>query len=232
MNANIVRINQVVIENSLWVLSAFIENKLSAQLSDSKLKKENFFREDSLKYFVAITDDRPRCQWTRAGEDGDKICSYYSEKPIVDQESIVSTFKDKLNSQFSTWGGIDKIRFIGIVSPNGGARKPYHELITTPPKISGELYNVTAVNWHDHFADLSEEIITEATVGVRYGLLKPALHVSSVTIDGGDPLARRSYHLDDDNHIVFANDVLDASKVQNIDITYDTREENHNPGWQ
>ena len=230
-HADIVRINQIVIENSLWVLSAFIENKLSAQSSDSKLKKENFFREDSLKYFVVITDEYPYCDWYRAegdgnGIEGSGICYYYAKI------TIVSTFKEKLISQFSKWGGIDKIRFVGIVSPTGGARKKYHELITKHPKISGKLYDVTAANWYSHFTDLSEEIIIAATVGVRYRLGKLALHVSSVTIDGGDPLARRSYHLDDDNHIVFANDVLDASKVQNIDITYDTREENHNPGWQ
>ena len=235
MHADIVRINQMVIENSLWVLSAFIENKLSAQSSDSKLKKENFFREDSLKYFVVVTDESPYCDLHRAGD----ICDLFPEWSGMDYDNRedfdASPFKEKLKLQFSKWGGIDKIRFFGIVSMASTVdfsnKLEYLKLIEYP-KISGKLYDVTAANWYSHFTDLSEEIIIAATVGVRYRLGKLALHVSSVTIDGGDPLARRSYHLDDDNHIVFANDVLDASKVQNIDITYDTREENHNPGWQ
>ena len=222
MNANIVRINQVVIENSLWVLSAFIENKLSAQLSDStlKLKKENFFRKDSLKYFVIVTDDSPFCDLRRAGG----ICGLF---PLFFN---VFDFRNKLISQFSKWGGIDKIRFVGIVSPDDHrGRREYGQLIGYP-EISGKLYDVTAEDWYTHFTDLSEEIITEATVGVRYRLGKLALHVSSVTIDG-TALVRSSYHLDG-NHIVFGSGVLDASKEQNIDITYDTREENPNPGWQ
>ena len=231
MHDDMVHIDQMVIENSLWVLSAFIENKLSIQQEpDLKLKKEIFFREDSLKYFVVITDEGTYCTPGRAGD----ICSLFPEWTGVDHHNHSSfnvvIFKDKLISQFSKWGGIDKIRFVGIVSPKADRRKKYRELIGYP-EISGKLYDVTAEDWHSHFTNLSEELITEATVAVRYGLGMPALNVSSVTIDG-TVLARSDYHLDDSNHIVFKSGVLDASTAQNIDITYDTRKENPNPGWK
>ena len=196
--------------NGLWLSHLFINDEL---YNSTGVKGSEFFRQESLKVFVVITDDNSN-------------------------DFSAEEFSESLSEHFS----LDEVRLYGFIglpqstSPavamypaSAGERlsacniydegKVYYELLEKT--LDGGLFDICQKDWSEHFQKMAGFVLKE--VKSRYPLSQPAHSLVSIKVEGKE--VPRDQVIIESGILTFKEGVLPTDRDVFVEIRYHKKSE-------
>lgn len=190
--------------NSLYLASLFIQDKLSYL----GVKGSDFFRKDSLKAFMVVTDDDSLD--FSAAEFAQVVDQVFERKNVRFYGFI--GIPEQYQSQHAFHASANqKLNNCNIY--NYG--KIYDQLVSQ--YFEGALFDICSINWSDHFERVARSVAL--SVNSSYPLAFPASKIHEIHVSG-QAIAPSNAHIKGQN-IVFDPGVLPLGENVRVEIIYE-----------